>query len=219
MFRLIGRSLLVLVLMSFFATSVMAQGGYKVSAVSVGTGQTPISSGISAYVDLTTDKGGFLEVMAQAEQGWLMGGHDWKSAGGSVCSLYWSVGFFEEAPWVGPYAGCNLKVGTLNGKDVKVGAMTWPGFYIGKEPRDWANDNRSNNEPMKAGWFETASASVGGLSVSLAHLNFLNDPTNWLPGVGYSQTVGGGIDVSGSLTWNKNSESLMYFVGATWHPK
>lgn len=207
------------VLMALGSIPAFAQGVYKVTTVSVGTGQTPISSGISAFVDLTTEKGGFLEVMAQAEQGWLMGGHDWKFKKGSVCSLYWSVGFFQEAPWVGPYVGCNIEVGSMVGKAVKVGGMTWPGFYIGKEPKNWENDGRKNLEPLKAGWFETASISVGGLNASLAHLNFLDDPTNWLPGVGYTQTVGGGVDVSGSLTWNKNSENLMYFVGATWHPK
>lgn len=213
------RFAVVVALVLLGSITAVAQDGYKVSTVSVGTGQTPISSGVSAFVDLTTEKGGFLEVMAQAEQGWLMGGHDWKSASGNTCSLYWSVGFFQEAPWVGPYAGCTVKVGNLAGKDVKLGAMTWPGFYIGKEPRDWANDGHKNPESLKAGWFETASVSAGGLSVSLAHLNFLDDPTNWLPGVGYSQTVGGGVDLSGSMTWNKNAEKMMYFVGATWHPK
>ncbi len=208
----------ILALLILVSTQVAAQDKYKVTAVSVGSGETPISSGIAASVNLTSDGGGYMQVMAQAEQAWFMIGKDWKSDA-VKCSLYASIGHFQSAPWAGPYAGCTVSLAKVGGNDVTVGIMTWPGFYIGREPRNWRNDGRKNPESVLAGYFSTASVGVGGFQASLSHLNFLDDPTNWLPGVGYTQKVRSDMEVSGSVTWNSNAEAAMYFVGATWHPK
>jgi hypothetical protein len=95
----------ILALLVLVSTQVAAQDKYKVSAVSVGSGETPISSGIAASVDLTSEGGGYMQVMAQAEQAWFMIGKDWK-IDAVKCSLYASIGHFQSAPWAGPYAGC-----------------------------------------------------------------------------------------------------------------
>ncbi|TSC70911.1 MAG: hypothetical protein CEO12_36 [Parcubacteria group bacterium Gr01-1014_46] len=203
-----------------FASATAQDGGYKVSAISVGSGETPISGGISASVDLTTESGGFMQVMVQSEQAWFMIGKDWKFSR-SRCSFYGSVGHFQSAPWVGPYAGCTLVLANLGGQEVSISALTWPGFYIGWEPKNWrtAEDGVENPESLKAGYFSVASLNLGRVSVSIAHLNFLDDKTNILPGVAYTQKVRSDMDVSGSFTWNSNSDSPMFFVGASWHPK
>ncbi len=215
MYRLIVRLVLVLVLMSFLSTSAGAQDKYKVSSVSVGSGDTPISSGLAVSVNLTTEGGGFMQVMAQAEQAWFMIGKDW--TGDTLkCSLYASVGHFQSAPWAGPYAGCTAKLAKVRGNDVTAGIMTWPGFYIGREPRNWRNDGRKNPESVLAGYFSTASVGVGGFQASLSHLNFLDEKTNWLPGIGYTQKVRSDVSVSGSVTLNSNAKQAMYFLAATW---
>ncbi len=208
----------VMMLLVLVSTQVAAQDKYKVSSLSVGSGDTPISSGLAVSVNLASESGGFMQVMAQAEQAWFMIGKDWKKDA-VKCSLYASVGHFQSAPWAGPYAGCTARLAKVGGNDVTAGIMTWPGFYIGREPRNWRNDGRKNPESVLAGYFSTASVGVGGFQASLSHLNFLDEKTNWLPGIGYTQKVRSDVSVSGSVTWNGNAEAAMYFVGATWYPK
>lgn len=112
-----------IVVILFLASALPVQAQYQVSAVSFGSGETPIASGVSVAVDLTTESGGYMQVMAQSQQAWFMLGKDWK-IGQTKCSLYGSVGHFQGAPWVGPYAGCNVTLAKVAGRDVVVGAMT-----------------------------------------------------------------------------------------------
>lgn len=194
-----------------------AQEGYKVSSVSVGSGESPVTSGIVATVDLKTEKGGFVEVTAQQEQAWLMAGRDFKTVK-SKCSLYATVGHFQGAPWVGPYAGCTVSLGKVGGQEISVGALTRPGFFLGREPRDWRNDGKRNPESVLAGYLSIAQLNIGGLALSYSYLNFLDDPTNLLPGVGYTGKVREDVEVTVSATWNSNADRSMYFIGATWLP-
>lgn len=196
-----------------------AQDSFKVTTVSIGSGETPITGGVSASVDLSTETGGYIQIMAQSQQAWFMMGKDWKFGSGHKCSLYGSVGHFQSAPWVGPYAGCNLNVAKVFGQDVVIGALTWPGWYIGREPMDWQNDGVKNTEATYVGYFSMATASIGALQLSLSHLNFLDEPTNWLPGVGYNQKVRSDTEVTGNVTWNPNADRAMYYIGVVWHPK
>lgn len=193
------------------------QEGYKVSAVSVGSGQTPISGGISASVNLTNETGGFIQVMAQSEQGWFMMGKDF-AFNRTICNLYGSVGYFQGAPWVGPYAACDITLAKVGSQKISVGALTWPGWYIGREPTNWRENGTENGEPLLAGYFSSAQLTIGGLTVSIAHLNFLDDPPNVIPGAAYTHKVQEGFDVNGSLNWDTNGDKPMFFVGATWRP-
>lgn len=209
---------LVLVALTFCVVArATAQEGYKVSSVSIGSGESPIASGIVAVVDLKTDKGGFIEVTAQQEQAWLMAGRDFKTAK-TKCSLYATVGHFQGAVWVGPYAGCTVSIGAVAGRGISVGALTRPGLILGREPRDWRNDGKKNEEALLAAYLSIAQLNIGGLALSYGHLNFLDDRTNLLPGVGYTGNVREDMTVTVSATWNTNVERFMYFIGATWLP-
>ncbi len=227
------RTVVASVVIALIALTGVAQAqdkGYKLSSVTFGAGENPITSGLSGTMALSNEKGGYLEVTLQQEQAWVMGGKDFVShSGNTTCSLYWSVGFFQSAPWVGPWASCNRTLGHFGKKGadgkgsqkVTVGAMTWPGFYFGKEPRNWEtkNDGVKNPESLLAGWFEVGSLNVGPVGFSVAHLNFLDDPSNILPGMSYTHGVRKDLDVTGSVTWNTNGKRAMYFIGGTYQPK
>lgn len=208
------RFVLVVIVFLVGTVSANAQDGYRVSSAGAGSGQTPISSGISAWVNLTTENGGFMQVMAQSEQGWFMMGKDFAGSNWT-CNLYGSIGYFQGAPWVGPYAGCDVTLGHFGGQKVSIGALTWPGFYIGREPDTWRNDGLENPESLLAGYFSTAQVLIGGLSVNISHLDFLDDKVNWLPGVAYTYSVKSDFDINGSMTWNTNADSPMFFIGVT----
>ena len=197
-------------------SSTVSAQGFDVSAVGGGSGQTPIASGVTVFVDFKTENGGFMEVMAQSEQGWFMIGKGFKKNRAS-CDLYASAGYLEDSPWVGPYVSCAYKVTNSQSNNMTVSVMTWPYFFV-REPESWREDSTNNEESALIGYYSSASVSFGNLNFSLGHMNFLNDPNNWLPGVGYGHKVGKFM-VNGSVTRDSNANSLMYFIGATWYPK
>ena len=188
-----------------------------VTSVSVGSGESPVTSGLSVSVDLKSQGGRFVQVMAQAEQAWLMAGRDW-TFGRTSCSTYGMVGHFQAAPWVAPFLRCERALGTVAGRPVKAGAFAQPGVFLYREPLHWKNDGTTNPERFNTGFFEQAFVNAGGVTVSLSHLNFLDEPVNWLPGAAFSTHVRSDVEVSASVLWNKNADRAMYFIGTTWHP-
>lgn len=203
-----------------------AQEGFRVSSVMIGSGESPIASGIIAIVDLKTEKGGFVEVAAQQEQAWLMMGRDFV-AGRRKCSLYAATGHFQAAPWVGAHAGCVVTLGTVGGQKLSVEGMARPGIMLYREPESFRNDGVENPEDLFTAQFYLTQIKLGGLSFNYAYLNFLDLPTNHLPGIAYSHYVTPEVEITGSATWNSNALDektgdkgrFMYFIGATWFPE
>ena len=206
----------VLVLLFVLASNLQlafAQDGYRISALTVGSGENPITSGIAATVQLKNERGGFMEVTAQEEQAWFMMGKDFK-LGPARASLYGSVGHLQGAPWVGPYASLTLPFATVGGQEFNVSYLSWPGFFM-NEPRSFKEDGVDNPERLNTGWFDLFSLNLGPVSLILSHLNFLNTPGNWLPGASYTHKLRKDLEVNGSVMWNSNADHAMYYIGAT----
>lgn len=194
-----------------------AQDGYRISGVIFGSGESPIVSGISAGVQLKNEGGGYMEIVAQEEQAWFMMGKQYRTKH-LRGDLYWSVGHLQGAPWVGPYVNIVAPFATIGGQEVSVGVMTWPGFFIGTEPSKHKEAWKRNPETIPVGDFSMGFVNVGPASIFLTRLNFLNTPTNWLPGVGLNKKLVKQLELNSSAMWNSNEKRMMYFVGATWRP-
>lgn len=207
--------LATLVFLTLVASTVFAQQQYRVSAVSFGSGENPITSGIFGTVQLTTESGGFIEVTAQQEQAWFQMGREFKTSK-TQCSLRGSIGHLQGAPWIGPYAGCSVTLAKVAGQEVSLGAVTRPGWFLGREPSGRRDDGKDNPENLFVAYLTIAALNIGGVGLSLSHLDYLDDPTDWLSGVSYTHKVRKDLEVTGSATWDQNSERVMYLIGATW---
>ncbi len=197
-----------------------AQDGLRVSAVVVGSGENPITSGLAGTIQLKDEHGLYAEVTVQEEQAWFMTGKDFNM--GSVrASLYGSVGFLQGSPWVGPYVSLTLPITKMGKQEISIGYLTWPGFFPGSEPRSFRvqNDGVENPEKFNIGWFDIGSLNVGPVSLFMSHLNYLDTPGNWLPGASIAKKLRKDFEVNASVMWNSNDERPMYFIGATWRPE
>lgn len=214
------KTLAYAIAISFIATTAMAQTnqGLRLSAVTVGSGESPIVSGLAVTVQAESPNGTFVDITAQEVQAWVMAGKN-KKLGRLRASFYGSVGHMDGAPWVGPYASLTLPIGMIGKHEVSVTTMAWPGFFIGREPASWQNDGVKNPESLLVGWFEMGTLGIGPLALNVSHLNFLDDKTNWLFGAGYTRKVTGDIEVSASANWNQNAERAMYYIGFSWRPR
>ncbi|OHA92066.1 MAG: hypothetical protein A3D49_02995 [Candidatus Zambryskibacteria bacterium RIFCSPHIGHO2_02_FULL_43_37] len=218
----------VLLLISLFGRCAHAQAasekGYRISAISSGSGESPITSGIFATMQLKNSGCGFIEVTAQETQAWLMHGCD-KDFGPVRTNLYWSVGHQGGAPWVGPYLAATIPFAKVGGHEISLTGLAWPGFFLGREPssRRTENDGVQNHEALLAGWFELLSLNVGRVSFTASHLNYLDTPNEYLYGVEYTKKLVENVDAKGSVNWYQakkpEDRRFMYFIGATWRPK
>ena len=197
------------------ATVAAQDDGYRVSSVSVGSGESPTSSGLTVTVDLATEKGGFIEVNVQHETGWFMYGRAFKLGKASLVAAA-SVSVFQEAPAASPYLYFSVPVTEVVGQRVSVSLLEWPGVFLGRAPKDWID--KTDPSGLLVSWFTRGEVSVGGVGLTYGYLKFLNDPTNLLPGVSYTQAVRKDLQVTGSATWNGNSDRAMYYIGAIWKP-
>ena len=206
-----------LVLMLGVSSSVAAQdSGFRVSSVTVSSGDDPISSGLTGIIDLTNKKENrLLQIAVQQEQAWVLYGPKFKigKVEGVVAG---SVGHFQGAPWAGPFASLNIPVA----KNVAFSTLHWPGMFPW-EPRNWKtrNDGIENPESIYKGYVGSARLDIGPVGLVYSWQNFLDEPWNELPGVAYTAKVRDDFSVSGSATWNNNAEKSMFYVGATWRPK
>ena len=207
--------LATLVFLTLVASTVFAQQEYRVSAVSFGSGENPITSGIFGTVQLTRESGGFIEVTAQQEQAWFQMGRDFKTSK-TRCRLLGSIGHLQGAAWIGPYAGCSVTLAKLAGQEVSLGAVARPGLFLGREPRARRDDGKDNPENVLVAYLEIATLNIGGVGLSLSHLDYLDDPTDWLTGVSYTHKLRKDLEVTGSATWDQNAARFMYLIGATW---
>jgi hypothetical protein len=224
--KIVSRFLILSSLILGVATSAAAQDGFRVSSVTIGSGQNAISGGLIAIVDAKTERGGFVEVFAGQEQAWLMFGRDF-TGDRTKCSLYGTTGHFQAAPWAGLYAGCKLTVATVRKQNITIEGVARPGLMLYREPLSFRDDGVENPEDMFTVGLYATQVSFGGLAFNYTYLNFLDRTPNHLPGISYAQRVTPEVVIAYSATWNPNALEektgqkgrLMYFIGASWSPK
>lgn len=212
--------LLVIMISLITTVPITARAQTHITAVGVGSGEDPISSGISAFARFETlDSSKYGELVFQQEQAWVTWGPAFKGRIKGFANV--SVGHFQGEAWVGPYMALSVPVATIGGKELSVGTMQWPVFFLTGEPRDWktSNDGVRNPESLKIGYLGMLSASWGPLSVSHGWLNFMDDPWNKLPGVSLTIPITGDFSTTSSFTWNSNTKRALLFMGATWTPR
>ncbi len=216
-------AIIICLMASCMETLVQAQeSGYKVASVTVGSGESPITSGIFATMQLKNEGCGFIEVTAQESQAWFMHGCD-KKFGPVRTNLYWSIGHLGGAPWIGPYLAATVPIAKIGKQEVSITGLTWPGFFLGREPNGWRteDDGVENPEALLAGWFELVSLNIGRVSLTASHLNYLDSPNVYLFGVEYTQPLNGRVSVKGSVNWYqakvKEDRRPMFALSGTWN--
>jgi hypothetical protein len=207
----------VLGLLLIFATSAAGQDGYRISSVTVSSGESPTTSGLAGTIQLSSDKGGFMDVTVQEETARFMLGHDFRK-GRLTCNISGTVGHHTGAPFLSPYLRCAAAVAKIRNRSVSLSGLLWPAWFLYREPARWRNDGVANPEPFYHADFWMVGAAAGGFGVTQTYLNFLNEPTNWLSSMSYTHTLRKDLAVTGSGTWNTNAGRMMYYVGATWRP-
>ncbi len=204
-----------LVLALAVPSATFAQQGFQVTAVTVGSGENPLSSGLTGTIQLTNEKDRFLEVTVQEEQAWVLYGPGFRM--GKVSGIVaGSIGHFQGAPNAGIVLSLNVPVA----ENVSFSTLQWPGVFPW-EPRDWKTENdwAENPERILKGYLGSVQMDVGPVGLVYSWQNFLDEPWNELPGVVYTAKVREDLSVSGSGIWNNNAEKWMFYIGATWRPQ
>lgn len=186
-----------LVLALVVPVSVFAQNNFRVSSVTVSSGDDLVSSGLTGIVDFTNKKESrLLEVAVQQEQAWVLYGPKFK-LGKIEGVVAGSIGHHQGAPWTGPFLSLNVPVA----KNITASTFQWPGLY-GWEPRNWKteNDGVKNSEGLLMGYIGSARVDVGPVGIVYFWQNFLDEPWNKLPGMAYTAKVREDISISGSAT-------------------
>lgn len=204
--------MLATITLSLAATTSAQDSRFRVESVSVGSGESPTTSGLTATIDLGTEKGALIEVNAQQEVAWFLVARAFKLGRMNVVAGG-NVAVFQEAPSISPRLYVSVPVTRIAGQQVSVGVLEWPGVFLGRAPRDWRD---KPVDGVMATWFTMGQVSVGGFGLTYGYLKFLSEPTNLLPGASYTQAIRKDVLVTGSVTWNGNADRAMYYIGATW---
>lgn len=194
------------------STPTSAQDGYKLSSITVSSGEDPISSGLTGVVRLTSERNRLLEFTIQQELAWVVWGPTF-NLGKAKAFVAGSIGHHQGAPWAGPYVSLSLPVA----RHVTLSTYSWPAIY-GWEPTDWQteNDGVRNPESVLLTYVGNVQVDVGPIGLVYSWQNFLDDPGNPLPGVVYTTRVRTDTTISGSATWNSNTRKWMFYAGLTW---
>ena len=194
---------------------VSAQDGFRPSLIAMGSGESPVSNGLSATLQAENQRKRMIEVTLQEEQAWVMYGPKFKT-GRLEGLVAGSAGHFQGAPWAGPYLNAKFRLTEVAGQKVSVGTLQWPAFFIGREPNNWKNDGTKNLDTILVGHLSSFNLSVGPVSLEYSILNFLDDPLNHLPGASFTQKVWKDFAITASGTYNTNAEKPMFFIGGAW---
>lgn len=187
----------------------------RITSLSVGSGQTPVSSGVSGIVRFeSSDSSQYGELAVQQEQAWLAWG---RSVHGRVSGFFdGSVGYFQGAPWAGPYIALATKVASAGGDDVQLGMFQWPAFFANEPDSKKAAGVKQNG--VLVGYLASMSLSWKFISVSYGFQKFLDNPWNTLPGVAINLPLTNSVKANVSVTQNVDARKPMYYIGATWTP-
>ena len=187
--------------------------GLKLESITVGSGEDPLSSGITGVADFGSSNGKiFGEFVVQPEQAWAILARNIEH-GNFSATIGGSVGHFQAAPYIGPY----LFTGFALSQNVKLTGLYWPALFAW-EPYNWKNDDRPTDEDVAIGNFGIVGIELGNdykIKFNVAGLNFMNDPTNWLPGGSVTVPIANQISWTSAATRNRNGEAWMFYMGIT----
>lgn len=208
---------LIALVIVFVFESAQAQDqddGYQLETLTVSSGSSPVTSGISGIARFRNSNGRFVEIAAQSEQAWFVYGQYFER-GNFTLTVAATVGHLQGVLWAGPQMDVSIQ---LN-KRVSLGALYWPGFFL-EEPEDWKteNDGVENPESILQGQFGGVRLSIGPVQLSYYMLNFLDEPWNELPGTSFTWAVRDDLEVSMSLTRNNNDQDWLPWIGLIWSP-
>lgn len=191
-----------------FISSAHGQTPMRLTSVTVGSGEDPITSGVSLIGDFSpAGSQKLLELAFQSEQAWIAVGRSFGPTTGLNGTIVADVGHFQGAVWGGPRLTLDLPMAS----DVHADLIEWPGWFLGN-PRSYAG--RPFHQPI--GQYGGVSLTLGPITLSEGHQRFLGDRTNWLPGASYSMHVMPDIGAVASATYNENGHRWMYYIGSTW---
>lgn len=182
---------------------------WKLSSLSLGSGEDPLTSGIGITADFSKQGSRNLyEVAFQNEQAWLAFGPTFKNAhvDGSIVG---SIGHFQGAPWGGPRLVLNIPIN----QKTSFGLIEWPGLFAWN-PQSYKG--KPFNQPI--GQYGGVSLSVYSLSLSYGLQKFLGDPVNLLPGASWNMKVADAFSAVATGTYNTNANRWMFYIGSTWTP-
>jgi len=189
---------------------------FDLGSLTVSSGKDPISSGITGIVEFESDQRHMIEVAVQHEQAWVIYGKKF-GRDGATGMIGMSGGHFQGTPWGGPIVKATFPVAKVGGQQVAVGGLVWPGVFAW-EPDGRKDDGVENPEALHKVFMGSLRLDLGPLSVSYTVLNYLEDRTNYLPGVGYTYKVNGNYSVTSSVTRDTNDDVWMFYVGVTFVP-
>jgi len=183
-------------------------GSWKLSSLTVGSGEDPITSGTSITAGL--ERGSHLfEVAFQHEQAWVAYGPKFgvSAINGSLLA---TVGHFQSAPWVGPRLLLNIPLAD----DVSFGLIEWPCIFLEKPT---AYKSHKLSQPM-IGQYGGVSLTLSTLTFSLGQQKFLDERVNLLPGVTYNLKLSNEYSATVGGTYNNNGSRWMYYISGSWSP-
>ncbi len=190
--------------------------GLTLNSLTLSSGESTTTSGITGIVQLTDPSGDRLvEVAFQEEQAWFIYGRRFGSSKGTNLLVAGSTGYFQGAPWVGPYLLFTAPLGSVFGQNISVSSMQWPGVYLW-EPTDWQHDGVENPESVLLGYVGTVRFNFGPVGIYYAWQDHLDDAFNTMPGISYTHNLSKTFSVTGSGTWNSVGERGMLYLGITW---
>jgi len=189
-------------------------GQNHITSVSVGSGQDPISSGMSMALRFENLNGKlFGEFAAQHEQAWLAVGRQVHGRISGFVAV--DVGHFQGAAWGGPYISLATPIMKVGGKELTLSTLQWPGVYFSKP----SSKSEANLQGLDwVAYLSSFSVSWGPVSLNHAMLHFMDDPWNALPGVSVSLPLTKDVVSTSTYTRNTNAKSAMYFMGVSWTP-
>lgn len=209
------RGVCAVVICLFIVNSAFAQnGGYKFHSLTVSSGESTITSGITGIAQFTKDKR-LIEVTVQQEQAWFVYGRKFESSKKFSSLVSGSVGQFRGAPWAGPLLTLEMPIAKIAGQQVAASIMQWPWLFV-KRPRGW--ENTRPNSHFLPGYLGGVQLTIGPIGLAYSKEKFLDNPWNELPALSYTKGISKEFHISASATWNNNDRHWMYYLGLTWKP-
>jgi hypothetical protein len=193
------------------ASSAQSDGGLQFESVTVGSGEGPISSGISIMAHFVPpDESRLLEIMVQSDLGWIAYGPQYTFGPVSGVALV-TAGHIHGVPFAGPLFTASIPVGRA-----RLTAIQWP-TMLGWKPNNY--EKEVSRDQFIPGYFGGAGLGIGPLTVSYYINKYVADPWNHLPGVSYSGNIHEDVGINSSMTWNSNTSRPMFFLGVIWQPR
>lgn len=195
--------ILAMMVSSFLVPCVQAQiWGWEINSVSIGTGDGPVSSGLSIVIDYKKESEYLLQFNFQQEIASIIYGKFISSPNFKMKIMSTlSTSIVKGTPSLGPFIIVSMP---LIGYELKI--IQWPVIFL------WEPKNRSEQKSLIGYFSKFEMKTEMGFSFSYSFQKFLDDPWNQMPGIEHLIKIGEKTSVSGSATWNSNREEWMLFL-------